>query len=240
MDTMTLLCNLHAEGPTTLRRLRQFGCGTFEDLLRTSTGRLAEALGMDEDGARRFWREAELLAQRCGSEGLEPEEMGGSVMSDSASLPTPGLEPPQVMATPPVPIVESLEPELLEGLDAQLCGELQTQGIVTLRQLWEASPLQLARETGRSLTELIDLQCAARNHFGAQRDSAAGGSGGVGAASARAASQAELVVPPPTGAPGTSLYARTPSPGELAVHSPGSAMHHTPIENPPEAAGPFV
>ena len=34
MDTLALLCNLHAEGPATLRKLRELGCKSIDDLTR--------------------------------------------------------------------------------------------------------------------------------------------------------------------------------------------------------------
>jgi|GEM_PF-1587185 len=73
MDTMTLLCNLQAEGPITLRRLREHGLGSIEELRRAPIQRLAQVLEADETAARRFLREAEILAQRCG-DALEREE----------------------------------------------------------------------------------------------------------------------------------------------------------------------
>ena len=41
MDAMALLCTLHADGPTTLRRLREAGCDSIERVLRLDPDRLA-------------------------------------------------------------------------------------------------------------------------------------------------------------------------------------------------------
>jgi len=81
MDALALLCNLHAEGPRTLQRLRRIGCETIAALEDTSPEVLARELEGDEAAALRFLREARLLAQRLVLSGptdpeLEPELEG--------------------------------------------------------------------------------------------------------------------------------------------------------------------
>jgi len=74
MDAMALLCNLHADGPTTVDCLRRAGCATLEDVRSLSPERLAEILDASPAAARRFLREVEILSERIGMEPLEREE----------------------------------------------------------------------------------------------------------------------------------------------------------------------
>jgi hypothetical protein len=69
MDTLALLCNLHADGPATLQRLRRAGCESLAALRRLDPLVLAERLEWNERMAERFLREAALLSGR-----VEPEE----------------------------------------------------------------------------------------------------------------------------------------------------------------------
>ena len=64
MDTLALLCNLHAEGPATLQRLRRTGCESLASLLSLESPDLATRLDWTERMAERFLREAALLAER--------------------------------------------------------------------------------------------------------------------------------------------------------------------------------
>jgi hypothetical protein len=75
MDTLALLCNLHADGPATLQRLRRAGCESLAALRRFDTAGLAQRLDWSERTAERFLREAALLSQRAGETGgHEPAE----------------------------------------------------------------------------------------------------------------------------------------------------------------------
>lgn len=94
MDALALLCTLHADGPTTLRRLRDAGCGSLEDLGHVSADRLAELLGVSAAAGRRFLREASSLAERIGRQGLEPEDDAAPAVSASASTPDRGILSP--------------------------------------------------------------------------------------------------------------------------------------------------
>lgn len=69
MDTLALLCNLHADGPATLQRLRRAGCESLSALRRLEPLALADRLDWSERVAERFLREAALLSGR-----VEPEE----------------------------------------------------------------------------------------------------------------------------------------------------------------------
>jgi len=68
MDALALLCNLHADGPFTLQRLRRSGCESLGVLLELSPLELANYLDGNERTADRFLREAELLAERLEEE----------------------------------------------------------------------------------------------------------------------------------------------------------------------------
>lgn len=75
MDTLALLCNLHADGPATLQRLRRAGCESLAGLRRLDPVALARELGWPEGTALRFLREARLLSERTeGPLSSEPEE----------------------------------------------------------------------------------------------------------------------------------------------------------------------
>lgn len=74
MDAMALLCNLHADGPTTLRSLRAGGCTTLDELAGLPVERVVELLGYTPAAARRFQREGANLRQRLAGEWLEAEE----------------------------------------------------------------------------------------------------------------------------------------------------------------------
>src|SRR5262245_41766891 len=64
MDSLALLCNLHADGPATLQRLRRAGCESLATLLHLEPSDLALQLDWNERLAERFLREAALLAER--------------------------------------------------------------------------------------------------------------------------------------------------------------------------------
>ncbi|HEX6881933.1 MAG TPA: hypothetical protein VF530_01050 [Planctomycetota bacterium] len=73
MDTLALLCNLHADGPATLQRLRRSGCESLGALRRLDAARLAQTLAWSERAAERFLREAALLHERVDGSGVEGE-----------------------------------------------------------------------------------------------------------------------------------------------------------------------
>lgn len=74
MDQLALLCTLHADGPRTLRFLREVGCNSMADLEQLPSEDLAGVLHMPPAAARRLSREASRLGARLDSV-LEPEEV---------------------------------------------------------------------------------------------------------------------------------------------------------------------
>ncbi len=74
IDRMALLCTLHADGPRTLRTLREAGCGSLEQLAALPAEKVARLLAIPEAAARRLGREAGRLVERL-DPGLEQEEV---------------------------------------------------------------------------------------------------------------------------------------------------------------------
>ncbi|MDG1490871.1 MAG: hypothetical protein P8R43_03200, partial [Planctomycetota bacterium] len=74
MDALALLCTLHADGPSSLKRLRSRGCADLSTLLSRTPDALAEDLSIERPAARRLIREGRLLADRVGVSALEVEE----------------------------------------------------------------------------------------------------------------------------------------------------------------------
>jgi hypothetical protein len=74
MDALALLCTLHADGPSTLQRLKAAGCSSLADLGKWEEERLIEMIESTPAAARRFRREARHLAERVGADWLEREE----------------------------------------------------------------------------------------------------------------------------------------------------------------------
>jgi hypothetical protein len=74
IDRMALLCTLHADGPHTLRLLREAGCTTIEKLGQTRPEKVGVLLGLPPAAARRLTREAQRLVERLEPD-LEQEEV---------------------------------------------------------------------------------------------------------------------------------------------------------------------
>jgi hypothetical protein len=64
MDSLALLCNLHADGPETLRRLRRAGVVDLRSLFGLGVEGIEPLLGRDRLAAQRFLKEARILEQR--------------------------------------------------------------------------------------------------------------------------------------------------------------------------------
>tara|TARA_R110002096_G_scaffold24453_3_gene76953 strand:+ start:1245 stop:3368 length:2124 start_codon:yes stop_codon:yes gene_type:complete len=92
MESLALLCTLHADGPTTLKRLRRSGCQSLQDLEAYRPETLATLLEVTPAVARRLGREARVLRERLDLTGdtavLEREEAPESLTAAStAELP---------------------------------------------------------------------------------------------------------------------------------------------------------
>jgi hypothetical protein len=101
MDGLALFCTLHADGPATLRVLREAGCADLSGVEALGAERLADLLEIEPAAARRLVREARALAERLGEGALEREEAppGGpaaplgppsAALGPAASAPAPG------------------------------------------------------------------------------------------------------------------------------------------------------
>jgi len=111
MDAMALLCTLHADGPATLKGLRQAGCSTLEGVESMDEERLARILGAPAAAARRFAREARHLRERLGQGTMDREEAGDPACAALLATPPPRQAPP---AEPPPPVsmgAPSAEPQ---------------------------------------------------------------------------------------------------------------------------------
>jgi hypothetical protein len=85
MDAMALLCTLHADGPATLKRLRQSGCDSIQAIAHIDADRLANLLDTTPAAARRFLREASHLAERVDAGFFEREERDAGERSQKAA-----------------------------------------------------------------------------------------------------------------------------------------------------------
>lgn len=184
MDEIALLCNLHADGPTTLKVLRRAGLRTLPQVSTVDVRKLADTLGVSPSFARRFAREARLLAGRMGVEGLDVEETAPIAAAESSR--TAEALPPQPVAR--TPIARELTPspksaaerpaivpssgtqlvgDMIAGLDRQVCDRLVAHGIRTLEELAVAPGLALARRLDMPLPRLFDLQYLAQQRINA-------------------------------------------------------------------------
>lgn len=107
MDTLALLCTLHADGPASLQRLRAAELYSIDDILGCSVETTADVLGLSMAQARRFHREARMLAMRMHTEGLDREEQmypGMKEMEAVLTQPAPAMAAATqaTQATPPM------------------------------------------------------------------------------------------------------------------------------------------
>lgn len=163
MDSLALLCNLYGQGPVTLRRLREAGCRTCDDVLCLEPTKLARALRTRRPAAERFQREARELAARVGVLGGPAPAIESSEL---AELPTPVAQVHEPEPEPATPVAEDggaqLRPELLDGLDSTLCLRLRSLGIERVEDLARADALELARSLEVPVTRVVRLQFLAR------------------------------------------------------------------------------
>jgi len=215
MDGLALLCNLFADGPVTLRRLRAAGLGSLVALERADPVVLAEVLHASVPQARAFAEEARKLARRLAEEQPPP----------AAPAPNPAREAAPVGAAPASPQTprpsggeRRLVPGLLPGLDAALCERLALHRVTTVQALGEFAGLALARRTGTPYSTLLALSLEARRSTQARpRDAGQ-------PAPARAEQMAPFLIEP----------RRAPTESDLA---PTDGFTLPAAE--PESAGPF-
>ncbi len=94
MDALALLCTLHADGPTTLKRLRELDCSALRGLYSLDLASLAWALESEQGSARRFLQEGLILLERIESEEFESGESPQSQVQP-APAPSRRFEPEQ-------------------------------------------------------------------------------------------------------------------------------------------------
>lgn len=216
MDGLALLCNLHADGPVTLKRLRLARVANLGELERTPPERLAGWLHASVPQARVFIEEARRLGRRLAEETASsaPRHAEAPASEGAASSPRAARA-----GTGPVAGSALLRPGLLPGLDETVCVRLQRQNVVTAQALSERAGLDLARRTGIPYSTLLELARAARRLVGSTRPTPP----------AVAAVLAEFELLPFLARP-----RRAPSESDLAG---SDAFTLPPTE--PESAGPF-
>lgn len=158
MDGLALFCNLCADGPVTLRRLRASGVRELADLERVEPATLALWLHASLPQARAFAAEARKLARRIAVP--DPQAEARPAARTGASGAQAGVPLRSVPAAREV----RLAPGLLPALDEALCARLAAHGIRTTRALAENAGLDLARKSGVAYSTLLGLARAARRH----------------------------------------------------------------------------
>lgn len=99
MDALALLCTLHADGPSTLKNLRQAGCESLQAIESMEEDRLSRVLGGPPAVARRFAREARQLRERLDPGLLDREE--------TQSEPLPAETPVESQRDPMADVLEA-------------------------------------------------------------------------------------------------------------------------------------
>jgi len=168
MDGLSLLCNLHADGPLALRRLRAAGVHDLDGLENVQESTLIECLRSSSGHARRFVQEARQLALRLAESPLEPEpasEEGGFFprpVAPREDLPALAWRTSPWARAARDAGAHALEPGALPALDERTCERLSAQGVRTLEALYERASLALARSAGIPFAKLLDLAGQAR------------------------------------------------------------------------------
>lgn len=111
MDALALLCTLHADGPSTLKNLRQAGCVSLQAIESMEEERLSRVLGGPPAVARRFAREARHLRERLDpgmpdreETHLDPTRVDGE---SAAILPAPTEAPIEAERDPMADVLEA-------------------------------------------------------------------------------------------------------------------------------------
>ncbi len=187
MDAMALLCTLHADGPSTLRRLRASGFQCLADLESAKADSISQVLEISAAAARRFMREAVALSQRVDEAPLEVEPRtpgratapGGFDSSGPAVLSSRDKRivdkvltrwresDAELQQTTPsagaVPKTSAgLQPGMIDGLNEDICRSLNEAGVDNLAALSRIDLLPLGASTGLSFSTLRRFQFLAR------------------------------------------------------------------------------
>jgi hypothetical protein len=162
MDGLALLCNLFADGPVTLGRLRAAHVASLGELEREPPERLAVCLHASVPQARAFVEEARKLMRRLAEAG----PLAGR--SPPALRPLACAVAPAVLDTRDRPAARgdaeelALRAGLVPGLDEGACARLALHQVRTLQALSESAGLALARRTGIPYSTLLELARRAR------------------------------------------------------------------------------
>lgn len=144
MDAMALLCTLHADGPATLKRLRQAGCATLDAVVALDSERLGALVPCTPAAARRLQKEARTLRER---------------LQGSAS-PAPHAEP-----SPRAPLVVAQDEcehdpvatsESIEDAAAELAPALDTRAVHSAASPGESVAIELHSREKRLLARVVE------------------------------------------------------------------------------------
>ena len=117
MYKMALLCTLHADGPASIQRLRAAELSSIDDVLGCSVETTADVLGLSMAQARRFHREARMLAMRMQTEGLDREER---MYPGSEAQPAQPVAQKSAMPQPGATTTTMTQPEMGEARAADM------------------------------------------------------------------------------------------------------------------------
>ena len=173
IDRMALLCTLHADGPRTLRLLREAGCTTIEKLGQTRPEKVGKLLGLPPAAARRLTKEALRLIERLEPD-LEQEEVTYPPAARPAAVkpppkgyrleePAPAAEEPGPAAEGPAPAAEGPAPEseseaLKSRDDLDLRDRALLDRVVERWRSEEAVQRQGTAEEEQTLLRQIEIQ----------------------------------------------------------------------------------
>ena len=189
MEALALLCTLHADGPSTLLRLRRGGCNSLRSVEAMPAEELAQLVGINPSTARRFIREAAGLRQRLapGEEAppLDAEEVpeflevGAQQAPLATQLNQGDLQAKKNMLAvsiaeaetcasdesfieEEIEMISSLQSGDVDGLDQGLIDVLAAEGVMSLWDLGHLEAGALARSTGVAYSRLTRLGFLAR------------------------------------------------------------------------------
>ncbi len=240
MDGLALLCNLFADGPVTLKRLRLAGVKSLGELERAAPARLAEWLHASLPQAQAFAEEARKLVRRLSEEHPlpasrpEPAALVRAAVPASAPTPTP-VAPAPAYGGPAG--TQLLTPGLFPGLDEALCARLALHQVRTVQALGEFAGLALARRTGIPYSTLLELSRQARRFRAERARGARSAETPAWSAPAAPAPRPELRVVALRGVELRSFELQPFEPRSSAAHAPEPhpALSARPQSAPPEA-----